>query len=182
HACTGNSAYRAEALRTVGLFDETFGYGYDNDVSYRLREAGYRLTFCRAAESVHRWREGLLGYLAQQYGFGYGRIDLVAKHPKRVTGDSVSPAGMMMHPLVMGIAIAGLVSAALAAAADGPWRPIALGAATLLLPQTFPIVPPHCASPPSVRRRTFTTGCPCATRTSPKPPGLGRFGRHVSSA
>src|SRR5947207_1533132 len=132
HACTGNSAYRAEALRTVGLFDETFGYGYDNDVSYRLREAGYRLTFCRAAESVHRWREGLLGYLAQQYGFGYGRIDLVAKHPKRVTGDSVSPAGMMMHPLVMGIAIAGLVSAALAAAADGPWRPIALGAATLL--------------------------------------------------
>src|SRR5439155_19512811 len=56
----------------------------------------------------------------------------VAKHPGRVTGDSVSPAGMMMHPLVMGIAIAGLASAALAAAADGPWRPLALGAATLL--------------------------------------------------
>ena len=132
HACTGNSAYRAEALRMVGLLDETFGYGYDNDLSYRLREAGYRLTFCRRAQSVHRWREGLIGYLAQQYGFGYGRIDLVAKHPRRVTGDSVSPAGMMMHPLVMGIAIAGLASAALAAAADGPWRPLALGAATLL--------------------------------------------------
>ena len=84
HACTGNSAYRAEALRTVGLLDETFGYGYDNDLSYRLREAGYRLTFCRRAQSVHRWREGLIGYLAQQYGFGYGRIDLVAKHPGRV--------------------------------------------------------------------------------------------------
>ena len=132
HVCTGNSAYRAEALRRVGLFDETFGYGYDNDLSYRLREAGYRLSFCRAAQSVHRWREGFIGYLGQQYGFGYGRIDLVAKHPSRVIGDSVSPAGMMMHPLVMAIAIAGLVGAVPAAAADGPWRALALGGAALL--------------------------------------------------
>jgi hypothetical protein len=132
HVCTGNSAFRAEVLRRVGLFDETFGYGYDNDLSYRLRAAGYRLTFCRSAESVHRWREGLAAYLVQQYGFGYGRIDLVAKHPRRVTGDSVSPAGMMLHPLVMAIAMAGLVSAALLAAAGGPWRPLAFGAATLV--------------------------------------------------
>jgi glycosyltransferase involved in cell wall biosynthesis len=43
HVCTGNSAYRAEALRRVGLFDEELGYGYDNDISYRLKGAGYRL-------------------------------------------------------------------------------------------------------------------------------------------
>src|SRR5204862_7187414 len=133
HACTGNSAYRAEALRTVGLFDETFGYGYDNDVSYRLREAGYRLTFCRAAESVHRWREGLLGYLAQQYGFGYGRIDLVAKHPDRVAGDSVSPLTMMLHPLAMSAAILMIVLAAAAAGAGQPWRGFAAIGAVLLV-------------------------------------------------
>jgi hypothetical protein len=40
---------------------------------------------------------------------------------------------MMLHPLVMAIAVAGLASAALAAMADGPWRPLALGAATLLV-------------------------------------------------
>ena len=105
HVCTGNAAYRAKALRKVGLLDETFGYGYDNDLSYRLRAAGYRLIFCREAQSVHRWREGLIGYLGQQYGFGYGRIDLVAKHPGRIGGDSVSPAGMMSHPLLMAIAV-----------------------------------------------------------------------------
>ncbi len=132
HVCTGNSAYRAEALRQVGLFDETFGYGYDNDISYRLRGAGYRLTFCRAAQSVHRWREGLAGYLVQQYGFGYGRIDLVAKHPARASGDAVSPAGMMLHPLVTAIAVACLTGSALAALAGGPWRIPALGAAILL--------------------------------------------------
>jgi hypothetical protein len=105
HVCTGNSAYRVEALRHVGLFDEAFGYGYDNDVSYRLRAAGYRLRFSREARSVHHWREGLIGYLRQQYGFGYGRIDLVAKHPERLCGDTVSPARMMAHPLMMGGAL-----------------------------------------------------------------------------
>lgn len=133
HVCTGNSVYRADALRRVGYFDETFGYGYDNDISYRLLDAGYRLRLCRAARSVHRWREGLAGYLVQQYGFGYGRIDLVAKHPARVGGDSVSPAGMMSHPVVMAGVVAGLAAAGIAALADGPWALFAVVATTLLV-------------------------------------------------
>ncbi|MGQ0732795.1 MAG: glycosyltransferase, partial [Acidobacteriota bacterium] len=78
HVCTGNTAYRASALRAVGGFDEALGYGYDNDVSYRLAEAGYRLVIRRDAKSLHRWRDGWWTYLVQQYGFGYGRLDLVA--------------------------------------------------------------------------------------------------------
>lgn len=105
HVCTGNTAYRASALREAGLLDESLGYGYDNDLSYRLRAAGYRLAFCRAARSRHQWREGVTGYLAQQYGFGYGRLDVVSRHPRRVTGDAVSPAGMMAHPLMLGVAV-----------------------------------------------------------------------------
>ena len=101
HVCTGNAAYRAEALDRGGLFDESLGYGYDNDMSYRLREAGYTLRLCPGARSFHRWRDGIGGYLQQQYGFGYGRIDLVAKHPDRFAGDRVSPAAMMIHPIVM---------------------------------------------------------------------------------
>jgi succinoglycan biosynthesis protein ExoA len=132
HVCTGNSAYRLEALQHVGLFDEALGYGYDNDISYRLRRAGYRLRICREARSVHRWRDGLAGYLVQQYGFGYGRIDLLAKHPTRVAGDSVSPAGMMAHPLLMSIAAALLASAGCVAMIDARWRPLALGAAVVL--------------------------------------------------
>ena len=132
HVCTGNAAYRADVLRRVGLFDETFGYGYDNDMSYRLRAAGYRLRFCRAAESVHRWREGIAGYLIQQYGFGYGRLDIVAKHPRRFSGDAVSPAGMMSHPLLTSAALAFLAAAAVTAAVAGPWRPFAGGATALL--------------------------------------------------
>lgn len=110
HVCTGNTAYRASALADIGLLNEALGYGYDNDLSYRLSAAGYRLLFCREARSRHCWREGLAGYLTQQYGFGYGRIDVVAAHPGRVAGDDVSPLGMMSHPVVAAVALVAAVS------------------------------------------------------------------------
>ena len=119
HVCTGNTAYRAAALRDVGLLDESLGYGYDNDLSYRLQAAGYRLRFCPDARSTHRWREGVAGYLAQQYGFGYGRLGLVARWPNRCTGDSVSPPAMMAHPIVMAAALCLLLAGALMQAMAG---------------------------------------------------------------
>jgi len=132
HVCTGNSIYRADALRRIGLFDESLGYGYDNDVSYRLLAAGYRLKLCRTARSVHRWREGLTGYLVQQYGFGYGRVDVVAKHPSRFAGDAVSPAPMMWHPIAFALGLACLTLAALAAVAGSSWQAFAASGATLI--------------------------------------------------
>jgi hypothetical protein len=133
HVCTGNTAYRASALREVGLFDPSLGYGYDNDLSYRLRRAGYRLVLCRDARSVHRWREGPVGYLGQQYGFGYGRIDIVAKHPGRVSGDAVSPWPMMLHAPATAVAVALYVVALVATAIGVSGALPATGATTILL-------------------------------------------------
>jgi GT2 family glycosyltransferase len=121
HVCTGNTAYRADALHTVGLFDEDLGYGYDNDMSYRLRAAGYRLVIDAAARSVHRWRDSPWTYLVQQYGFGYGRIDLVAKHQHRAGGDDVSQLPMMLHaPVMAAVLVLTLTAGVLAATATGP--------------------------------------------------------------
>jgi glycosyltransferase involved in cell wall biosynthesis len=106
HVCTGNTIYRASALHRTDLFDEAFGYGADNDLSYRLVDAGYKLAFCKTATSTHLWRETPGAYLRQQYGVGYGRLDLVRKHPRRVGGDNVSGVVMIAH--------AGLTFAALA--------------------------------------------------------------------
>lgn len=133
HVCTGNVLWRLDAVRHVGLLDESLGYGYDNDLSYRLTAAGYRLVICREATSLHRWRDGIGGYLAQQYGFGYGRLDLVRKHRARVGGDAVSPAVMMAHPVVMTAALALLVGAALAWLRAGAVMPWLLGAAALTM-------------------------------------------------
>ena len=132
HVCTGNSIYRKDALVRIGLFDAGLGYGYDNDASYRLTAAGYALAFCADATSTHYWREGLLPYARQQYGFGYGRLDLVAKHRGRLGGDDVSGAVMMSHGLLMTGAIGLLLVALPLQLAGGPGRILALAGAVLV--------------------------------------------------
>lgn len=135
HVCTGNSVYRREALVRVGLLDEGLSYGYDNDLSYRLTRAGYRLVFCPRATSIHHGRVTCLAYLRQQYGLGYGRLDVVWRHPHRVLGDRVSGPLMMLHAPLALVALLGAAGAGLAAAIGGPWDSLLLaaGAVTLLL-------------------------------------------------
>jgi hypothetical protein len=132
HVCTGNTAYRAAALCDAGPFDERLGYGYDNDMSYRLRAAGWHLGHVAGAGSRHQWRHGWRGYWRQQYGFGYGRLDVVARHPRRISGDSVSPAAMMAHPVAFGLAIAAAVVSSVLAALGGAAAGFAAMAAVLV--------------------------------------------------
>ena len=132
HVCTGNTAYRADALRAVGLFDETLGYGYDNDLSYRLVDAGHRLVICADARSTHKWRDGWRTYLIQQYGFGYGRIDLIAKHRHRIGGDDLSRLPMMLHGPVMAAVLGLALTAAILRAAGVTAAVPALLAAVML--------------------------------------------------
>ena len=133
HVCTGNVLWRRDAILAVGGLDESLGYGYDNDLSYRLVAAGYRLRICREARSHHCWRDDLAGYLRQQYGFGYGRLDLVARHRRRIAGDRVSSAAMMAHPLLLILMSALGAAGTLAALVDRPspwlyWSAVALAA------------------------------------------------------
>lgn len=121
HVCTGNSIYRTSALRALGGLDSSYGYGYDNDLSYRLGDAGHRLAFCPDATSWHRQRLSLPTFLRRQFGYGYGRLDLVARYPNRVGGDRVSGAGMILHAAGTALACGALVVAAGLALAGGPW-------------------------------------------------------------
>ncbi len=135
HVCTGNTIYRASALHHAGLLDEAFGYGADNDLSYRLVDAGYKLAFCKTATSTHLWRETPGAYLRQQYGVGYGRLDLIRKHPRRVGGDDVSGVVMIAHAGLTFAAIALALLAPLLALFDVPLAPVLglSGALVLLL-------------------------------------------------
>ena len=133
HVCTGNTAYRRQALLEVGLFDEAMGYGYDNCLSYRLGDAGWRLLRCPEATAVHRWRPRLREYLRQQFGVAYGRLDLVAKHPAWIAGDQVSGPGMILHAAAMALAVALLAATGAAGALGaGAALPLALALATLV--------------------------------------------------
>jgi hypothetical protein len=137
HVCTGNSVYKRAALLEVGLFDECLGYGYDNDLSYRLVAAGYRLAYRHDAGSVHHWREGVAGYAQQQYGFGYGRLSLLARYPRRVAGDDVSGLSMMLQAPVTALALTAGTIAVAAGAAGASW--VIPGGAALALIATLAV-------------------------------------------
>ena len=74
HVRTGNSAYRVDALRKVGLLDVAFGYGMITILSLSP-ERRVRLLLPRRAERASLARR-TGRYLVQQHGFGYGSDDL----------------------------------------------------------------------------------------------------------
>ncbi len=111
------------ALESVGGFDE--GYrspsGEDNDLSYRLRDAGHRIRFVPDAIVDHHHPTSLRRYLREQARHGEWRVVLYARHPGRVRGDEYAgPADLLAPPLALLSVI--LLAGSLAA------PPLALGA------------------------------------------------------
>lgn len=94
---TANTAYRKSAIEKAGLFNPEFIYGYDNDMSYRLQKAGYKLVFRKDAFCDHYWKADIRGYIRQQYWSAYGRMQLIQRHRERVAGDTMSGLRMIMQ-------------------------------------------------------------------------------------
>jgi len=101
-----NVSYRRKVLEEVGGFKSSFknASGEDNDLSYRVRKAGYRLIFDESIKVGHYHQTKLFKYLKEQYRHGYWRMMLYRFHPDMMKGDSY--AGMsdfVQPPLAMGI-------------------------------------------------------------------------------
>lgn len=83
---TGNMALRASAMREVGRFDERLGPGTsfpaaeDNDLGFRLLEAGYRIVFEPSAVVYHRAWRTRRQFLPLRWRYGQGRGGFYAKH------------------------------------------------------------------------------------------------------
>jgi len=82
----GNMAARKKDLVEVGLFDERLGPGTahpaaeDNDLGYRLLEAGYEIVYLPGATAIHRaWRSDG-DYLRYRWRYGRGKGGFYTKH------------------------------------------------------------------------------------------------------
>lgn len=94
-----NVAYRRERFFDVGGFDTTFimASGEDNDLAYRLQDAGGILAFSRGAAVAHVHPERLGRYLRTQARHGYWRMKLYAKHRGRArSGDRYAGIGELL--------------------------------------------------------------------------------------
>jgi GT2 family glycosyltransferase len=79
-----NFAFRAESLRRVGGFDETYRVaGDDVDLCWRLQQHGMTLGFSPGAVVWHRRRGSVGAYLRQQRGYGRAEGLLERKWPGR---------------------------------------------------------------------------------------------------
>lgn len=63
--------YRREVYDKAGLYDERLRRTEDNDMHYRMRQAGYRFFFDPEIISYHAARATLRGQLRQKWGNGY---------------------------------------------------------------------------------------------------------------
>lgn len=65
-----HGAYRKEVFDKVGLFDEKLVRTEDNEMHYRIREAGYRICYEPTIKSYYQTRNTLRGMLRQKYQNG----------------------------------------------------------------------------------------------------------------
>lgn len=111
HISTCNIAYSRKALNDVGLFDETFKYGQDNDMSYRLIKKRYKLILLKDAECKHFWEETLSGYIEQRYHGALARMDIIKKHRDRIIGDKISGLNFILQvPFTLLLILSFLIS------------------------------------------------------------------------
>lgn len=66
-----HAAYRREVFKVVGGFNEQLGRTEDNELHYRIRQAGYRICYDTRIRSYQFIRSGLLKMLKQKFSNGY---------------------------------------------------------------------------------------------------------------
>lgn len=66
-----HGSYRREVFDKVGGFDEQLGRTEDNEIHYRIRQAGYKICFSPSILSYQHARNSLKQMLKQKFGNGY---------------------------------------------------------------------------------------------------------------
>lgn len=101
HVSTCDTVYRASVMKQMKYFDEKiYYYGFEVDLSYRVRNAGYKILLNQKVGCDHYWKSSFTSYIKQQYNVAFGRMSIVTSHPTREVGDRVTGAFLFwMLPL-----------------------------------------------------------------------------------
>lgn len=91
-------AYWRQALLGVGLFDVAMAYGEDEELNWRLTQAGGRVYLCGALAQYYRPRASLRALARQYWNYGQGRLRVLVKHPA-----FFSPRHLVPSAFVLGI-------------------------------------------------------------------------------
>lgn len=139
-----HGAYRREVFDRVGLYNEELARTEDNDMSYRIRHAGYDIVFDPSIRSVQYMRSSLGRMLKQKYGNGYwiGRTFYV--QPR-----CLQPYHLVPLAFVLGVLAVALLGCFVS------WTPFAVCAVLYLLLCVALAVRSACVAPAEERNATM---------------------------
>ena len=131
-----NMAVRREVMEAVGGFDETYpsASGEDNDLSYRICEAGYKLRWVLDATVKHFHTRRLGKYLKEQFRHGFFRARLYSRHRRKISGDDYTTLKDILEPPLVCMLVASLAVSWL-----GPMKWISLALAVALAAMQVPM-------------------------------------------
>lgn len=103
-------------LVRVGGFDPMFRQCGDQELSFRLAEAGVKIRFVPEARTFHLHSSRLSAYLRKKFGIGWWKVAVLRRHPGKALRDSHTPQTMKLE-LAAAAALAGGIVA---------WGPMSL--------------------------------------------------------
>jgi succinoglycan biosynthesis protein ExoA len=88
-------AFRPEAFRVAGLFDESLRRSQDDDLNFRFRQAGGKVVLDPAVRSFYIPRGSFRAAFRQYYGYGFWKVAVMRKHRRVVSVRSLAPLGLV---------------------------------------------------------------------------------------
>lgn len=115
---TYSAGYRRDTFLTYGGFDTRFPGASveDQELSFRLAEAGERMVFAPDAVVAHTHAADLATYLRKKFRIGFWKVLVHRRHPGKLGRDSHTPPTLKLQiPLVYGslAALAGALAGVL---------------------------------------------------------------------
>ena len=139
-----HGAYRREVFDCVGQYNEALARTEDNDMSYRIRRAGFDIVFDPSIRSTQYVRSSLTRMLRQKYGNGYWIGRTLYVQPK-----CIRPYHLVPFAFVLGVLALALVGCFVS------WIPFALCGIAYLFLCIALAVRAVCAAPASERNATM---------------------------
>lgn len=88
-------AFRPEAFRAVGLYDETFVRNQDDELNLRILKAGGRIVLDPTIHVSYLPRGSWRGVLRQYYAYGLWKPAVMLKHRRVLSARSLAPIGLV---------------------------------------------------------------------------------------
>ncbi len=135
---TYSAGYRRSVFLQTGGFDTTFPGASveDQEFSFRVAAAGYRLVFAPQAVVSHHHDASPFEYARRKFFIGYWKNLVLRRHPHKLAADSHTPQILKLQVLLAGLGAAALGLAAALRQIKFLW--MALGAVAALLFSGWP--------------------------------------------